>query len=147
MLTIHYIMDAQRGHKEAVIMADEELRKEFAKRLNYYLERNGYNQADMARRMNVSTATTAKWCTGQTMPRVDKIQSLCNWLGVSKSDLLENDPEVSDDRPEYYFDPDARELAQFLYDNPDYKSLFEASRKVKREDIEFLKQMIDKITQ
>lgn len=127
-------------------MADEELRKIFAQRLNYYLDMNGYNQADMARRMNVSTATTAKWCTGQTMPRVDKIQSLCNWLGISKADLLESDPEVTDDRPAYYFDPDARELAQFLFDNPEYKVLFDASRKVKKEDIEFIKQMIDKMT-
>ena len=127
-------------------MADEELRKIFAQRLNYYLDVNGYNQADMARRMNVSTATTAKWCTGQTMPRVDKIQSLCNWLGISKADLLELDPEVTDDRPAYYFDPDARDLAQFLFDNPEYKVLFDASRKVKKEDIEFIKQMIDKMT-
>ena len=75
-------------------MADEELRKIFAQRLNYYLEQGGYNQADMARRMKVSTATTAKWCTGQTMPRVDKIQSLCNWLGISKADLLEADLNI-----------------------------------------------------
>lgn len=53
-------------------MADEELRKIFAQRLNYYLLRNGYTQADLSRKMRVSTATTAKWCTGQTMPRIDK---------------------------------------------------------------------------
>ncbi len=126
-------------------MADEELRRLFAKRLNYYLERNDYNQADMARHMGVSTATTAKWCTGQTMPRVDKIQSICNWLGISKSDLLATEEEIEDDRPDYYFDKDARDLAQFLFDNPNYKVLFDASRKVKAKDIEFVKQMIDRM--
>ncbi len=126
-------------------MADEELRRLFAKRLNYYLERNDYTQADMARHMGVSTATTAKWCTGQTMPRVDKIQSICNWLGISKSDLLATDEEIEDDRPDYYFDKDARDLAQFLFDNPNYKVLFDASRKVKAKDIEFVKQMIDRM--
>ena len=121
-------------------MADEELRVFFAKRLNHFLELNGYNQADLARHMKVSTATTAKWCTGQTMPRIDKIQSICNWLGIEKSDLLED--KANDG---YYLNADARDLAQFLFDNPDYKVLFDASRKVKREDIEFVKNMIDRM--
>ena len=69
-------------------MADEELRKIFAKNLNNFLALNGYKQADLARHMKVSTATTAKWCTGQTLPRIDKIQSICNWLGIEKEDLL-----------------------------------------------------------
>lgn len=92
--------------------------------------------------MNVSTATTAKWCTGRIMPRIDKIQSICNWLGIEKSDLLENKPE--DDG--YYMNADARDLAQFLFDNPEYKVLFDASRKVKKEDIQFIKDMLDRMT-
>ena len=43
----------------------------------------------------------------------------------------------------YYLNEDAREMAQFLFDNPDYKVLFDASRKVKKEDIEKVKRMID----
>ena len=103
---------------------------------------NGYNQADLARHMNVSTATTAKWCTGQNMPRIDKIQSICNWLGIEKSDLLEDKSEDSG----YYLNADARDLAQFLFENPDYKILFDASRKVKKEDIQFIKDMMDRMT-
>lgn len=123
-------------------MADEEIRVLFAKKLNHFLELNGYNQADLARHMKVSTATTAKWCTGQIMPRIDKIQSICNWLGIEKSDLLEDKPE--DDG--YYLNADARDLAQFLFDNPEYKVLFDASRKVKKEDIQFIKDMMDRMT-
>ena len=79
-------------------MSDSEMRRLFANRLRHYLNANGYTQADMARYMNVSTATTAKWCTGITIPRVDKIQSICNWLGIEKSDLLDtNKPPGSHD--------------------------------------------------
>ena len=46
----------------------------------------------------------------------------------------------------YYLDDDAREMAQFMYENPDYKVLFDASRKVKKEDIEFVKEMIDRLS-
>ena len=123
-------------------MADEELRRIFAQNLNNFMSLNGFKQADLARYMKVSTATTAKWCTGQTMPRIDKIQSICTWLGIRKEDLLEERPTPTE---EYYIDKDARDLAEFLHNNPKYKVLFDASRKVKPEDIEFVKQMIDRM--
>ena len=123
-------------------MADEELRKIFAKNLNNFLALNGYKQADLARHMKVSTATTAKWCTGQTLPRIDKIQSICNWLGIEKADLLNERPDPTE---EYYINKDARDLAEFLHKNPKYKVLFDASRKVKPDDIEFVKQLIDRM--
>ena len=124
-------------------MADEEIRRIFAKKLNHYLTVNGYNQADLARHMHVSTATTAKWCTGQTMPRIDKIQSICNWLGLEKTDLL--DDQMDDAKP-YYINDDAREIAQFLFENPDYKVLFDASRKVRKEDLLIVKELLDRFS-
>ena len=42
-------------------------------------------------------------------------------------------PEIIPDR--YYPNPEARNMAQFLFENPEYKVLFDASRKVKPEDI------------
>lgn len=123
-------------------MADEYLRLLFARNLNNFLSLNGYKQADLARHMKVSTATTAKWCTGQTIPRIDKIQSICNWLNIRKEDLLEERPDPTE---QYYIDKDARELAEFLHKNPKYKVLFDASRKVRPEDIDFVKQMIDRM--
>lgn len=125
-------------------MADEELRRIFAMNLNNYLSLNGYKQADLARHMGVSTATTAKWCTGQTIPRIDKIQSICNWLGIEKEDLLNEHGKPSET---YYIDKEARELAEFLHDNPKYKVLFDASRKVKAEDIDLIRQMIERFSE
>lgn len=50
----------------------------------------------------------------------------------------------SDDTNHYYINDDAKELAQFLYDNPEYRVLFDATKNVKKEDIEFVKQMLDR---
>jgi transcriptional regulator with XRE-family HTH domain len=124
-------------------MPDEKLRQIFAENLNNYLELNGYSQADLARHMHVSTASTAKWCTGQSIPRIDKIQSICNWLGIEKSDLLE---DKHGQKPQYYLDSESMEAAEFLHKNPEYKVLFDATRKVKPEDIEFVREMIDRTT-
>ena len=111
-------------------MPDEKLRQIFAENLNNYLELNGYSQADLARHMHVSTASTAKWCTGQSIPRIDKIQSICNWLGIEKSDLLE---DKHGQKSQYYLDSESMAAAEFLHKNPEYKVLFDATRKVKPE--------------
>ena len=71
-------------------MSEDEIRKIFAKNLNNYLYLNGKTQADLYRYMGVSSATASNWCNGVKMPRMDKIQAICNWLGVEKSDLLES---------------------------------------------------------
>lgn len=60
------------------------------------------------------------------------------------SDLLEDDTELNN--KSYYINDDAKDIAQFLYENPDYKVLFDASRKVKKEDIQFVKDMIDRLS-
>jgi len=129
-------------------MTDAKLREIFSKNLTHYLEINGYKQADLARHMKVSTATTAKWCTGQAIPRIDKIQSICNWLGVTKSDLL--DPhDVNDSidrtdgqRPQYYLDNEAIVISQELFENPDLRVLFDAARGAKPENLRLAAEML-----
>lgn len=60
-----------------------------AKNLNYFLEKRGFTQADLARKLNVSTATACNWCKGIKMPRMDKIDIICEFLGIERSDLME----------------------------------------------------------
>lgn len=52
-----YNKETIRGGERRTVMADEELRIIFAKKLNHYLELNGYNQADLARHMNEKVNT------------------------------------------------------------------------------------------
>jgi len=44
----------------------------------------------------------------------------------------------------YYLNDAAREMAQFMFENPEYKVLFDASRKVSKEDIDTVKAILDK---
>lgn len=60
-----------------------------AKNLNKYLELNQMSQADLARIMNVSTATTSNWCKGIKLPRMDKIDKICSIFGINRSDLMD----------------------------------------------------------
>ena len=94
-----------------------------------------------------SYTTIQKWETGISEPPISKLRALSELLGVHINDLASKELAAEDDSDEsYYLDEDAREAAEFLHKNPDYKVLFDASRKVKKEDIEFVKQMLDRFS-
>lgn len=61
-----------------------------AKNLRHYLEINNMNQADLAKHMGVTTATTSNWCKGIKLPRMDKIDKMCSIFNIKRSDLIED---------------------------------------------------------
>lgn len=122
-------------------MGEELQKKIFSRNLLKILSLNNKSQKEVADAIGVSPQTFNTWCQGIALPRMGKVQLLADYFHISKSDLLEEHTQESD--TPYYLNEDAREMAQFLFDNPDYKVLFDASRKVKKEDIEKVKRMID----
>ena len=122
-------------------MGEELQKKIFSRNLLRYLSLNNKSQKEVADAIGVSPQTFNTWCQGIALPRMGKVQLLSDYFHISKSDLLEEHTQENDTT--YYINEDAREMAQFLFDNPDYKVLFDASRKVKKEDIEKVKRMID----
>lgn len=114
----------------------------FAEMLKYYLMMNDKTQSDLVNDLGYDKSTVSNWCAGLRVPKVDVIIDIAKYLHVNVGDLIEDNREEES----YYLNDDAREMAQFLYENPDYKVLFDASRKVKKEDIEFVKQMIDRMS-
>lgn len=44
-------------------------------------------QSDVAEALNVTKKTVGSWENGQTTPKVDKIEPLCQLLGVSYDDI------------------------------------------------------------
>ena len=123
-------------------MSDDDYKKLFSRNLNYYMEMSGKTQSDLINDLGYNKSAVSTWCNGTRLPRMDKVDALAKYFGISRSDLLEN--KEASAGPSYYLNEDAREMAQFLYENPEYKVLFDATRKVKKEDIDFVKQMLDR---
>ena len=103
----------------------------------------GMTCEDVGKRVGVSASTISRWERGDiaNMKR-DKIAKLAEVLQISPSVIMGWDES---EEPSYYNDPEVRELANFMHKNPEYKVLFDASKHVKKEDIEFVKQMIDRM--
>lgn len=108
-------------------------------------EQSGLTQQQMADKLGVSRSAVGMYENGEREPNFETLELIADTFNVDMNYLLGKKPttEVIPDR--YYLD-DARDMAQFLYENPDYKILFDASRKVKREDIQFVKEMIDRMS-
>ena len=115
-----------------------------AKNLKRIFLEHDKTQAEVAKDLNISKTTISSWMNGTRIPRMNKIDLLCHYFNVSRADIMEDNSEPSE---QYYLNAEAKEYAQFLYDNPEYRVLFDASRKVKPEDIDFVRKFIDKMTE
>ena len=125
-------------------MPEDIQKKIFSTNLKSLLTERSKNQLEVAKSIGVSPQTFNTWTQGIAIPRMGKLQKLADYFGINKSDLLE---EHSDDSEEhYYLDKEARDAAEFLFHNPDYRVLFDASRNVKKEDIDFVAEMIRRAT-
>jgi transcriptional regulator with XRE-family HTH domain len=101
-------------------------------------EKLGLSQSELERNAALSKGTITNWKSRK--PNVNSIEKVAQALNCEVGYLLEEQSE----KPTYYMDKDAQEMAEFMFTNPEYKVLFDASRKVKKEDIEFVKQMLDR---
>lgn len=125
-------------------MSEEKSRIIFSNNLKRLLELNHKQPADIVRDLGIPFSTVSNWINGLKMPRMGKIEMLAEYLHCEKSDLIE---DKGDKVPEaYYLDDSAREFAQFLYENPEYRVLFDASRKVKKQDLEIVKELLDRFS-
>lgn len=125
-------------------MSEQDFYKLFARNLTYFMNLNQKTQADISRDLEISKATVSSWVNGTRVPRMDKVDMLCDYFNIKRSDLMEDKSEKQDNS--YYYDKESAEAAQFLFENPEYKVLFDASRKVKPEDIQFVKEMIERVS-
>ena len=76
-------------------MSEKELNKLIAQRLSYYMSINNTSQKELANYMNVSQVTVSNWCKGAKMPRMDKIDKICSFFSINRSDLMENKSDIS----------------------------------------------------
>ena len=68
---------------------EKETQRIFSDNLKYYLKLNNKTQLDLANAIGVSNTTINNYVKGYNAPRMDKVDKICKYLGVSRSDLME----------------------------------------------------------
>lgn len=102
----------------------------------------GYTAYKVSVETGIAQSTLSDWKKGKSTPKADKLQKIADLFNVSL-EYLRTGEETSSEVP-YYINDDAREMAQFMFENPEYKVLFDASRKVSKEDIKTVMAIMDK---
>ena len=62
----------------------------FANNLKFYVIKSGRTQSQIAGHLGVSKGTFSDWVSGRSHPRMNKVQQIADYFGISKSDLLED---------------------------------------------------------
>lgn len=109
---------------------------------------SGLTQAEIAEKLGISRSTIGMYETGAREPDFETLEKIADFFNVDTDYLLGRTDKTTvlpETAGHYYLNEDAREMAQFMFENPEYKVLFDASRKVKKEDIAFVKEMLDRM--
>lgn len=60
-----------------------------AANLQYYMEKNNLSRQDLCQALGIKYTTLTDWLKAKTYPRIDKIELMANYFGISKADLVE----------------------------------------------------------
>ena len=69
-------------------MPIEEIKLRFSKNLKEIMTNHNKTQGDLVRDLSFRQATVSDWLNGKKYPRMDKIEKLANYFGISINDLL-----------------------------------------------------------
>lgn len=72
----------------------EEIRKIFATNLKRQMQLHGKSRIDICEALDISYSTFTEWANARKYPRMDKIELLASYFGISKSDLIEKKQDI-----------------------------------------------------
>ena len=94
----------------------------FAENLRDMLITKNKKQSDLAKFCGTTEATASRWVNGESMPRADMLDKICNYLRCMPDDLLKDKNKVVEMAPEDV-------LAEELHNNSRlFRLMYYASR-------------------
>lgn len=77
-------------------MTVEDIKAMFSLRLKHFMDERGKTQTDIVKDLGFRRATVSDWVTGKKYPRMDKVEILARYFGITVNDLLLQSPVVKD---------------------------------------------------
>ena len=89
---------------------EERINAVIASNLVRLLRSSNRTQLELAEFLGVTQAAISNWCNGVKMPRMDKIDLICEFFGVKRSQLMSLDAPSSSVSSGMVLDPDEQHL-------------------------------------
>ena len=116
-----------------------------AKNIRYYMDKYDKTRQEMCDALGVKYTTFTDWVKGNSYPRIDKIELMANYFGISKADLVEDHNDMQQSEMPSYLNDETRQIAQEAFENPELRTLFHVARDIPPErlkaHIEFMKSL------
>ena len=113
----------------------------FADRLKELRTIKGLYQGDIAEILGVTRQAVSQYERGEREPSLEMLEKLADYFNVDVSYLV-----GKENKSTYFIDPEVAEIADFLHKHPRHKTLFEASKKLTDEDVQFVIGMIERMS-
>lgn len=111
---------------------------DFKERLKDLRKRKGLSQVALAERLGLSKSTIGAYETGDIQPSLEAANAIADFFNVDLNYLM-----GAESGSTYYLDPEAAELATEIYNRDDLRILFDATRKISKEDLQFVIRMVE----
>lgn len=70
-------------------MSDLGNKEIMAENIQYYMDLNNKSRRDVCNDLGLVYSTFSDWVNGKKYPRIDKIELMANYFGISKAELVE----------------------------------------------------------
>ena len=110
-------------------------------------DEKGFTDYKVSKETGINPATLSQWKNGAYTPKADKIQKIADLFGVPVEYFMtgKNTEKESESGTKYYFNDETAELAQALYEDPNQRVLFNASRNAKPEDLQMAADLLNRL--
>lgn len=107
------------------------------------LQSRGVSTYQVSKATGISQTTFSAWKKRRNILSGELAKKIADYFGVTVDYLMTGTPTESEP---YYSDAESRDIANFLFENPEYRTLFSAMRNVPPEDLKLVQDMITRLT-
>lgn len=104
------------------------------------LDTKGVSSYTVSKATHISQSVLSDWKNGKSTPKLDKIQKIADYFGVSTSYFMGEGENANSSG--YYLDPETAKAAQEVFDDPNLRILFDAAKDSRPEDIRMAADML-----
>ena len=96
----------------------------------------GVRPREVSKETGVSEAALSSWKRGRYTPKIDKLQAIADFFGVTTEYLLTGkQAPIKTEYGEYHFTEETAKAAQEIFENKELRLLFSSARDADPEDL------------